>query len=287
MISVIIPTLNAESCIGQLLLSLQNQSEPVEVVIIDSSSVDRTVKIAESCKVNKILTIKREDFNHGATRNLGARIATGDIVVYLTQDALPLDKHCVENLVLPLNDLVIAASYGRHLPRENAMPTEKFARLFNYPEKSTVKGLEVLPEIGIKTFFFSNVCSAIRKKEFEEAGSFPENVTMFEDMVFAAKLLEKGYKIAYVAEAKVLHSHNYSLKEQFRRYFAAGISFRNNRWFLGYAKTGNEGMRFLQEEIRYLCRNRMFSWVAYALVEALFKYAGYTYGLNRDKISFN
>ncbi len=80
--------------------------------------------------------------------------------------------------------------------------------------------------MGIKTFFFSNVFSAIRRKEFEEIGGFPENVIMFEDMLFAAKLIERGYKIAYVPEAKVIHSHDYSLVQQFRRYYQAGVSFK-------------------------------------------------------------
>ena len=96
------------------------------------------------------------------------------------------------------------ASFGRQIPRPDASPTENFTRLFNYPETPMIKGIEDLPRLGIKTFFFSNVCSAIKTKEFKELGGFPENIIMFEDLIFAAKAILKGYKIAYVPEAKVM-----------------------------------------------------------------------------------
>ena len=100
------------------------------------------------------------------------------------------------------------------------------------------------------------VFSAIRRKEFEEIGGFPENVLMFEDMLFAAKLIEGGYKIAYVPEAKVVHSHDYSLVQQFRRYYQAGVSFQRNPWFTRYARSNKEGIAFLRDEIKFLFKQK-------------------------------
>ena len=217
MVSVIIPTLNAEIYIDDLLSSLRGQSVKCEIIIVDSSSSDRTASIAASGNA-KIVTVRKEDFNHGKARNIGVQEATGDIVVFLTQDALPFDKHCLENLLKPLESSEIVASYGRQIPRSDASPVESFARLFNYDDKPMIKGRDDLSKLGIKTFFFSNVCSAIKIKEFKELGGFPENIIMFEDLIFAAKAILKGYKIAYVPEAKVLHSHNFSLIQQFHRY---------------------------------------------------------------------
>jgi rhamnosyltransferase len=139
---------------------------------------------------------------------------------------------------------------------------------------------QVQPEIGIKIFFFSNACSAIKTKEFKELGSFFENIIMFEDLVFAAKAILNGYKIAYVPEAKVWHSHNFSLTQQFRRYLDAGISLRNNAWIFEHAKANREGAEFLKQEIAYLSKNRQYQWIPYAIVESVFKFAGFWLGLH-------
>jgi rhamnosyltransferase len=282
MVSVIIPTLDAGLRLEMLLFALQKQSVPIEIVIIDSSSTDNTGIIAKDHNV-KLISIEKKDFNHGATRNKAALHAKGDIIIFMTQDALPLDQSCIENLIKPLEVDSIAAVYGRQIPREGSIPTEKFARLYNYPEVPIIKGKEQIEEMGIKTFFFSNVFSAIRRKEFEEIGGFPENVLMFEDMLFAAKLIEQGYKIAYVPEAKVIHSHDYSLMQQFRRYYQAGVSFQRNPWFMRYAGSNKEGITFLREEIKFLFKQKKYLWVLYAIFEAISKYAGYKLGLNNNK----
>jgi rhamnosyltransferase len=124
------------------------------------------------------------------------------------------------------------------------------------------------------------VCSAIKTKEFKELGGFPENIVMFEDLIFAAKAIMKGYKIAYVPEAAVWHSHNFSLVQQFRRYRDAGISLRNNSWIFEHAKTNREGAEFLRQEIAYLVKNDRTHWIPYAIAESLFKYAGFWLGLH-------
>ena len=147
-------------------------------------------------------------------------------------------------------------------------------------ERPMLKNKKVQPEIGIKTFFFSNVCSAIKVKEFKELGGFPENIIMFEDLIFAAKAILKGYKIAYVPEAKVWHSHNFSLIQQFRRYLDAGISLRNNAWIFEHAKANREGAEFLKQEIAYLSKNHQYQWIPYAIAESVFKFAGFWLGLH-------
>ena len=279
MVSVIIPTLNAENYIDGLLSSLCGQTVECEIIIVDSSSLDRTTSIAASGNA-KIVKVRKENFNHGKARNIGVQETTGDIVVFLTQDALPFDKHCLENLLQLLESSEIVASYGRQMPRSDASPVEGFARLFNYDDKPMIKGREDLSSLGIKTFFFSNVCSAIKTKEFKELGGFPENIVMFEDLIFAAKAILKGYKIAYVPEAKVFHSHNFSLMQQFHRYLDAGISLRNNAWIFEHAKANREGAEFLKQEIAYLSKNHQYQWIPYAIGESVFKFAGFWLGLH-------
>jgi rhamnosyltransferase len=283
MVSVVIPTFNAGKCIHSLLASIRSQTVPCEVIVIDSSSTDGTAAISKSCGA-KIISIKKKDFNHGITRNLAASQTNGKIIIFLTQDVLPCDKYCIERLIKPLNNPEIAACYGRQIHTENAIPTERFARYFNYPETPIIKGLNNIHEYGIKTFFFSNAFSAIRRKEFKEMGGFPEEIIMFEDMLFATKLIIKGYKIAYTPEARVVHSHNLTWSEQFKRYYEAGVSFKNNRILLEYSKADKEGSKFLKNEIRYLFFNRAYYWIIYALIESFFKYSGYVLGINYDKL---
>ena len=278
MVSVVIPTLNAEAYLEALLTRLEEQTVSCDILVVDSSSTDASLSITESHNVRTI-SIKPGDFNHGATRNLGVRESSGDVIVFLTQDAMPEDDRCIESLVGPLEDPEIAASYGRQVPRDSAYPPEKFARGFNYPETSLLKSKDSISELGIKTFFFSNACSAIRRKEFERVGGFPEDVIMFEDMLLAARLLEKGYKILYTPEARVIHSHNLSLGRQFKRYFDAGASFKNHPWFLSLSGSGKEGAKFFLEELRYLAGHGEYHWIPYALVEAAFKFCGYRAGL--------
>jgi rhamnosyltransferase len=286
MISVIIPTCNAnEKTMSGLIKSIRLQTISSEIVIIDSEFKSKEISETRPLMdVEKMITIRKSEFNHGKSRTSAVYAASGDILIFLTQDTLLHNEFCIENLIKPLNDPEVVASYGRHIPAEDAMPTEKFARLYNYPEKPIIKSGEQIQEMGIKTFFFSNVFSAIRRKEFEELGGFPENVIMFEDMLFAAKLIERGYKIAYVPEAKVIHSHDYSLVGQLRRYYQAGVSFQRNPWFMRYAGSNKEGVIFLKKEIKFLFKQKKYLWVPYAILEAMCKYTGYTLGLNNDKL---
>ena len=284
MVSVILPTINAGETIGKLLSTIKNQTVNCELIVIDSSSSDGTPEAAGSYGA-KVISIERTAFNHGGTRNYAIQHAQGDIIVFFTQDALPYDEYCIERLIKPLERADVAASYGRQIPRGDAKPTERFARIFNYPERPLIRGLERVPELGIKTFFFSNVFSAIRRREFERFGMFPDNIIMFEDMIYAAKLMVNGYRIAYVPEAKVMHSHDYSLAEQFRRYRCAGASFKKQPWFLQYARSGKEGRSYFRQQLKYLMQAKEYPWIAYALCEAVCKYCGYHLGLHYDTVS--
>ncbi|HBH61097.1 MAG TPA: glycosyltransferase family 2 protein [Nitrospiraceae bacterium] len=278
-ISIIIPSLNAAGLLPPLFASLHNQNlSASEIIIIDSSSDDDTVEIAKSLGA-RVISIERKEFNHGRTRNLAASLAKGEVLVFLTQDALPYDKYFLEALISPLAQTDVIASYGRHMPKKDAIPPERFARLFNYTGQALIKGRDDIPRLGIKTFMFTNVCSALKRKEFEHVGMFPENVIMDEDLVFAATAITKGYKIAYCPKAKVMHSHNYRLVQQFKRYFDIGVVLNQQRWIRNLSAAEGQGLKYLQEEVRYLFRNGEWSWIPYAVVQSSLKFAGYRLGL--------
>lgn len=278
-ISLIIPTLNAGRHIEGLLsaLSLQD-TRPEDIIIIDSSSEDNTVTAAKKFGT-KTIVIPRQTFNHGGTRNMATEMAKGDVLVFMTQDALPADSLLLSRLTAPLLDPDIAAAYGRQVAKTGASPPEAFARQFNYPDKGLIKSASDISTLGIKTFFFSNVCSAIKKEQFMKVGMFPEKIRFNEDMIIAAKLILNGYKTAYVPEAMVIHSHNYSLLQQFIRYYNIGASLKDNSWVLKYARPEGEGMRFIKEQMAFILKERKYPWLPYIFLEHAIKYAGYRIGL--------
>lgn len=278
-LSVIIPTRNAGASIEKLINSLKTQTlKPSEIIVIDSSSEDNTIGLARKVGA-RVLVIERSAFDHGGTRNLGAKHANGDILVFMTQDALPLNEDTLRNLIYPLKDADIGASYARQIPKADATPVEVYTRLFNYPAEWIVKEKNSINLLGIKTFFFSNVCSAVKRDAFEKVGGFPERIIMNEDMFLAAKLINNGYKIVYEPSAMVYHSHNYSPFGQFRRYFDIGVFMSRNKWIMDVATPEGEGFRYAKGLIKYLVNNRLYVWIPYAMVDMIFRLAGYRFGL--------
>lgn len=286
-ISVIIPTLNAEGLLPDVLRCLIAQSkQPAELIIVDSSSADATVELANAygCVT---FTVPRQDFDHGGTRNLGAKQAKGDILVFMTQDALPVDTDALANLVAPLSEESIAAIYGRHMPRNDASPIDRFARLFNYPPEKQIKGRDDLSKLGIKALFFSDVFSAVRKRDFEAVGGFPDEIITGEDMVLASRLIMNGWQVAYVPEAAVWHSHNYSPWRQLQRYFDIGASHAALSWLRELAPAEREGQRFVRELFRYLAKERLYGWFPAALADIGARWLGYRLGLASDRLPVN
>ncbi len=285
-LSVIIPTLNAEPFIEDQLKGLLAQRlPPHEIIVIDSSSDDRTCEIAESFGVT-VRKIPRESFGHGSTRNACAHESSGEILVFMSQDAVPAHRRLLEWLISPLEGDV-AASYACHVPRPGSNPPEVVARRFNYPRKPLLKSKADLPTMGIKTFFFSNVCSAIRRDCFDEVGGFPEEIVTNEDMIFAAKLIMRGYKIAYVPQARVYHSHNFGLLWQMKRYFDIGSSLSTHRWIVEYDQTEKEGRRLLTEQLKHTLGKGELRWVPYTILEGAMKYTGFKLGLSQEKLPGN
>src|ERR1700690_933678 len=222
MVSVIIPTLNAEKQIGGLLQGLKSQTVLCDVTVIDSSSEDDTIAIAGSLGARTMVTDKKE-FDHGGTRTAAGKSSKSDILIYMTQDALPVNNETIENLIKPFEDNAVGAVYGRQLPNPDANPFAAHLRFFNYPDASYVRSLSDRTRYKIKTPFLSNSCAAYRRSALEETEWFRERLILGEDTYAGARLLLAGYKIAYTAEAMIYHSHNYTALEEFGRYFDIGV----------------------------------------------------------------
>jgi rhamnosyltransferase len=271
-ITVIILTYNAGQRFADLLDSLQKQTlKPTQILVVDSGSTDETCEVARNRNCT-VTVIKRSDFDHGTTRNLAASNAKSEFIVFLTQDAVPADKHMIDELIKPMQaDSNIAICYGRQLPRPNAAPLEHFAREFNYPAKPILKTKNDIETLGLKTFFCSNSCSAIRCSIFKKLGGFKNNVIVNEDMLFAANAIFHNYSVYYSATAKVYHSHPFNLAQTFKRYFNIGRFFADNRWLLKQAGLKRYGGGMIKVGIKTFWQKRMPYYIAALLVEFIVK----------------
>ena len=246
-VSVVIPTLNAGKTLAELLSALKNQDHPIEeILVVDSSSVDETVEICLEYENVRVISIPQAEFDHGRTRDMALRQTESELVVFLTQDAVPADGAFISKLTAPLSDCSVAVSVGRQLPNRNATRTEALVRNYNYPPISSVRTAEDIPRLGIKAFFSSDACAAYRRDVYLRLGGFDYPVKSNEDMFFAARALQNGYCVAYTAEASVYHSHDFSLREQYARNYLQGYEIERHRALLGEASLNSEGMQLVK-----------------------------------------
>lgn len=284
-VSVIIPTRNAEKYIGNLLEKLSRQSiKPIEIIVIDTASIDKTKEICINNELVKFIQINNGEFDHGGTRNRAAREANGDILVFMTQDAYPENDKFIEELIKPLGKNDIVATYGRQTPRAEAGAIEIFARDFNYGENDIVKSKDNLENMGVKTFFFSNVCSAFITEEFWSVDGFPEHTIMNEDMIISSKFIFNNKKVSYTSKAKVVHSHAYTYMQQFKRNFDVGVVFVDSYDYFAGVKSESEGIKFVKEAMKYLVKNNKAYLIPHLIMESGFKFLGYKAGSNYKKL---
>ncbi len=282
-VSVIIPVLNAERWMPELLAAIfaQQPSPPDEVILVDSMSRDRTCEIARRFERVRIVPIA--DFRHGRARNLGAREASGDLLVFVTQDALPANGRWLERLCAPFVDPAVAAAYSRWLPRGSVDPIEAFQIAFHFPPgPPVVRRAAPGQPLDYAAVFFSNVSSAVRRAAWE-THPFDETLLMCEDQQLSRDLLRDGHAIAYASDSIVLHSHRYTLTQTFRRYFDTAIAFRQVFERHGFADNVRMGRRYMAEEIRHMLRQSPRWWpyyAAYTFVRAL----GTTLGHNAHRL---
>lgn len=246
-ISIIIPTLNCEQTIVDLLNALKKQTvAPDEIIVIDSDSTDKTVELAKNNGA-KVISIKQSEFNHGGSRNFAAKNAKGKYIVYMTQDAFPYDDYTIEKLLSSFDlDDDIVASYARQIAYHNSNEREKLIRLFNYPPFSLTKSSTSIESLGIKTYFFSDVCAMYEKEYFFKLNGFESQLNTNEDMLMAARIIADGKKIRYEAEAKVFHSHNSTLKEIYKRNFAIGQFLAKYKNEFQNSNANSEGVKMLK-----------------------------------------
>jgi rhamnosyltransferase len=274
-ILVFIPTLNAQKFIKKQIDLLRKQTQKVDIFVVDSGSEDNTLQIIRECGVDYI-QIKKTEFNHGLTRNMVLNFSGYDYYLFLTQDAIPCDEKLVENMLKYFSkDVKIV--YARQVPYEFSNDIEKYSRMFNYPEKTQIKDKNSINELGIKTFFTSNSCCMYEVEYFKKQGGFVDT-NVSEDMEFAYRCVMDGYKIVYAADAKICHSHVYSFKSLYKRYFEIGRFFCYHKK-LSIFDSKKEGALQVRYVLLNLIKNRRFFLVFRYMAEIIVKYIAFKKGL--------
>ncbi len=285
-VDVIIPTYKPDASFHYLLKMLNKQTFPVEhILILNTEESYWKDDVLNGVKNAEVFHLTKEEFDHGATRDRGAGFSGADILVYMTQDAIPKDVYLIENLVRALEHPMVKAAYARQLPKEDCRITEGCVRSFNYPEESEIHGFDDVPILGIKAYFCSNTCAAYDHKLYTELGGFTRPSIFNEDMLYAARIITLGYKVAYAADAQVLHSHNYSNMQQFHRNFDNGVSQAMHPEIFANIKSGGEGRRLVGYVSRYLLSLGRWYLIPGFYLQCAFRLAGFWLGKHYRMLS--
>lgn len=284
---LLIPTYNAGPFAAPLVAAIQSQTfMPTRWLVIDSSSRDGTVDVFKSAGA-EILIIDPSQFDHGGTRQLAADLCSDrEYLIYLTHDAIPASPDAFSKLLAGFSKEEVGLCYGRQLPRPQADPIEAQARLFNYPEESSWTTPEMARKEGVRATFCSNSFSAYRASALHEVGGFPSGTIFGEDAIVAGRLLLAGWSKRYCADAAVIHSHNYSIFEEARRYFDVGVMHAREPWIRkSFGSAEGAGLAFLRDQMAYLAR-RSPALMPAAIVRTVAKYLFYRLGLKEADMPF-
>jgi rhamnosyltransferase len=287
-VAVLIPTYRPDKKFSRLLQMLQHQTYPVEQLII--MNTEESLWNADGYKGipgMEVHHVTRDTFDHGGTRRKGMNYVRTDICVCMTQDAVPADNNLIERLVqaildepsdVPSEYEPVACAYARQLPDKNCRVIERYTRSFNYPAESMMKSEADLERLGIKTYFCSNVCAAYNMEIYRRLDGFVERTIFNEDMLYAAQVIEAGYRIAYAADAKVVHSHNYTAMQQLHRNFDLAVSQAEHPEVFAKVKSESEGIRMVKQTARYLHSVHKEYLLPELVIQSGCKYLGYQLG---------
>ena len=289
-VDVIIPTYKPDFNFCLLIEKLNKQTININKIIImntEEKYFDSMFHGSHYLVEHKNLDIRhisRKEFDHGKTRNIGASKSSADFMIFMTQDAIPESDMMIEDLLKPFSDPDVAVSYARQLPTEQSTAAERITREFNYPECSQIKSKEDMEALGIKTFFCSNVCCAYRRDIFLKQKGFINHTIFNEDMIYAAGVISAGYKVSYTANARVFHSHNYSVGQQFHRNFDLGVSQANHPEIFSQISSKSEGIKLVRITIDKLKEEHKRTEILPYIIMSGFKYMGYQFGISYKKL---
>jgi rhamnosyltransferase len=244
-VSVVVRALNEGAFIGRLLdgIGLQDLSG-VEVVLVDSGSIDDTRAIAERSGA-RVVAIEPERFTYGRALNVGCAAARGAACVFVSAHCVPVNDRWLSRLLEPLRDPAVAASYGKQLPLAGTLP---------YEQRNLLTGFPFGPRRQTSHAFFHNANAAIRRDVWERI-PFDEALPALEDRAWARRVLDSGWQIAYEPLAMVYHHHEEDLRQIYARWYREGAAVRHldpafhqspGRFAINYVRAVQRDVRFVR-----------------------------------------
>ncbi|HEY1678512.1 MAG TPA: glycosyltransferase [Candidatus Sulfotelmatobacter sp.] len=286
-VSILLLTKNGRNDLAQSLpiLFAQNIDVSFEVIVVDSGSTDGTLDLVHDFPV-QLRQIRSDEFHHARTRNFAASLAQGEIIVFLSQDAIPDSTNWLAAMVANFQDPQVGAVYGRQLPKRDSSLERQDVLHAIYGETRIVKDPAQRGSLGYRFYHFSDVNAAMRHTVWQSA-RFPEDLKVFEDLGIAKHILDRGWKIVYEPRAAVFHSHVHTTIGLFKRYFDIGYTFRLLRiWEApGIRKSLlRDGWRLMNQKIKRRAGPKGGRSVGYGIRQDLAKSAGLLLGLNENRL---
>lgn len=286
MVDVIIPVYRPDASFRQVLKRLDRQSvRPNRILVINTEERFWKPEFVQGIGQAEVYHIAKAEFNHAATRRKAAALSDAEYMMFLTQDAMPADRRLIERLLESFSEIEVAGAFARQLPKKDCNPIERYTRNFNYPKTSFVRSKEDVEKLGIRAYFFSDVCAMYRKADYLQLGGFVERAIFNEDMLFAAKALAEGKKIAYVSEARVYHSHNYGNIPYLKRNFDLGVSQAEHPEVFSQVSSEKEGIALVKKTAQYLLKTGQGYYIPKLVSNSGFKWIGYQLGKNYKHLS--
>ena len=287
-VDIIIPTYRPGERFIRLLSMLEKQTYPYHRLIVintcEELMPDSVKKMLGGMRDVMLKNISKEEFDHAGTRRAAVEMSDADLFLCMTDDAVPADIFLIGQLVSAMQDPDAALAYARQLPETFTSESEKYTRSFNYPAKNRKKTIDNLPELGIKTFFASNVCCIYDRKIYERLGGFVREAIFNEDMIYASAALRSGYASVYRSDARVIHAHDYTAMQQFHRNFDLGMSQAMHPEVFGRIRSEGEGIRLVRQTAEHLISNGHATEVPGLVWRSGWKYLGYRLGKSYRKL---
>lgn len=291
-VEAVILTYKPDDKLKKLVSRLMVQSvAPDRILILNTLIPNKTYESLEWARMQEtvmVVDISEDEFDHGRTRDKAMSICDeADYVVMMTQDALPKNKELIKNLLLTMNKDTqnYAVVYAKQEPDKKCNIIERFTRSFNYSDESH-SAIEMAAETNnsIKAIFNSDVCAMYNCKLYDEIGGFPQKAIFNEDMVYAAKAVKAEKDVIYEPKACVIHSHNYTGTQYFKRYFDLGVSHKDFAYILSDYHANDEGIKLVVETAKYLCRRKKYIYIIQLIYHSACKFAGMKLGKAYKKL---
>lgn len=255
-VAALVPVFNGAHYLPALLSALASQTRPPDETWVAETEPSAGTEGLVRARGARYVAVAPGTFDHGGTRSRLARETDADVLLLLSQDALPSSPEAVERLLRPLRaDPAVAAAFGRQLPPPGSHAFTRMKRAFLYTDVSRVQRFSDRRSTGFRTAFFSNSFAAWRRGPLSEIGWFGERRLMCEDVSAAAALLAAGHAVAYVADAEVEHGNEHPLRVELARYFDIGATHAlDPRLEEDFGSPKGEGLRFVRFGVSYLLR---------------------------------